>query len=257
MDTLRSKQGFLCDMDGVIYHGENLLPGVKEFVDWLYRENKKFLFLTNASGRSPKELQQKLGRMGLDVDESHFYTSALATAKFISRQNPNCSAYVIGDPGLFNALHDVGITINNIDPEYVVVGETSSYNYDTICQAVRLVMNGAKLIGTNTDLTGPSERGIIPACRALVAPIEAVTGKSAYYVGKPNPLMMRTGLRLLGVHSEDAAMIGDRMDTDIIAGIESGIDPILVLTGVTSRETMAQYPYRPRLVLNGVGDIPD
>lgn len=257
MDKLRSKQGFLCDMDGVIYHGENLLPGVKEFVDWLYREKKKFLFLTNASGRSPKELQQKLGRMGLDVDESHFYTSALATAKFISRQNPNCSAYVIGDPGLYNALHDVGITINNIDPEYVIVGETSNYNYDTICQAVRLVMNGAKLIGTNTDLTGPSERGIIPACRALVAPIEAVTGKSAYYVGKPNPLMMRTGLQLLGVHSEDAAMVGDRMDTDIIAGIESGIDPILVLTGVTSRETMKQYPYRPRLVLNGVGDIPN
>lgn len=256
MDILRSKLGFLCDMDGVIYHGDRLLPGVKEFVEWLYRENKKFLFLTNASSRSPKELQQKLGRMGLDVDESHFYTSALATAKFISRQNPNCSAYVIGDPGLYNALHDVGITINNIDPEYVIVGETSNYNYESICQAVRLVSGGAKLIGTNTDLTGPSERGIIPACRALVAPIEAATGKSAYYVGKPNPLMMRTGLRLLGVHSEDAAMIGDRMDTDIIAGIESGLDPILVLTGVTDRVSMKQYPYRPRLVLDGVGDIP-
>ncbi len=257
MDTLRSKQGFLCDMDGVIYHGDRLLPGVKEFVDWLYRENKKFLFLTNASSRTPKELQQKLERMGLDVDESHFYTSALATAKFISRQKPKCGAYVIGDPGLYNALHDAGITINNIDPEYVIVGETNSYNYENICQAVRLVMGGAKLIGTNTDLTGPSERGIIPACRALVAPIEAATGKMAYYVGKPNPLMMRTGLRLLDVHSEDACMIGDRMDTDIIAGIESGLDPILVLTGVTSRETMAQYPYSPRLVLNGVGDIPE
>lgn len=256
MDLLRSRQGFLCDMDGVIYHGDQLLPGVKEFVHWLYRENKKFLFLTNASSRSPKELQQKLGRMGLDVDESHFYTSALATARFLSRQNPGCSAYVIGDPGLFNALHDVGITINNIDPEYVIVGETSNYNYESIRQAVNLVLGGAKLIGTNTDLTGPSERGIIPACRALVAPIEAATGKQAYYVGKPNPLMMRTGLHLLGVHSEDAAMIGDRMDTDIIAGIESGLDPILVLTGVTSRESIELYPYRPRLVLGGVGDIP-
>ena len=256
MDQLRNKQGFICDMDGVIYHGDRLLPGVKEFVDWLYRENKKFLFLTNASSRSPKELQQKLGRMGLDVDESHFYTSALATAKFLSHQSPNCSAYVIGDPGLYNALHDAGITINTVDPDYVIVGETSNYNYESICQAVRHVLRGAKLIGTNTDLTGPTEQGIVPACRALVAPIEAATGKQAYYVGKPNPLMMRTGLRLLDVHSGDAAMIGDRMDTDVIAGIESGLDPILVLTGVTSREDIDRYPYRPRLVLNGVGDIP-
>lgn len=256
MDQLRNKQGFICDMDGVIYHGDRLLPGVKEFVDWLYRENKKFLFLTNASSRSPKELQQKLGRMGLDVDESHFYTSALATAKFLSHQSPNCSAYVIGDPGLYNALHDAGITINTVDPDYVIVGETSNYNYESICQAVRHVLRGAKLIGTNTDLTGPTEQGIVPACRALVAPIEAATGKQAYYVGKPNPLMMRTGLRLLDVHSGDAAMIGDRMDTDVIAGIESGLDPILVLTGVTSREDIDRYPYRPRLVLTGVGDIP-
>ena len=232
MDQLRNKQGFICDMDGVIYHGDRLLPGVKEFVDWLYRENKKFLFLTNASRR-----------MGLDVDESHFYTSALATAKFLSHQSPNCSAYVIGDPGLYNALHDAGITINTVDPDYVIVGETSNYNYESICQAVRHVLRGAKLIGTNTDLTGPTEQGIVPACRA-------------YYVGKPNPLMMRTGLRLLDVHSGDAAMIGDRMDTDVIAGIESGLDPILVLTGVTSREDIDRYPYRPRLVLNGVGDIP-
>lgn len=256
MEALRSKQGYICDMDGVIYHGNRLLPGVKEFVDWLYRENKKFLFLTNSSGYSPKELQKKLQRMGLDVDESHFYTSALATAKFLSRQNPGCSAYVIGEPGLFNALYDVGITINNINPDYVVVGEGRNYNYDTICQAVRLVLGGAKLIGTNTDITGPSEQGIIPACRALIAPIEAATNKSAYYVGKPNPLMMRTGLQILGVHSEDAAIIGDRMDTDIIAGIESGLDPILVLSGVTSRQSMEQYPYRPRLILNGVGEIP-
>ena len=255
MELLRQKKGFICDMDGVIYHGDYLLPGVKEFVEWLYKEDKKFLFLTNASGKSPKELQQKLSRMGLDVDESHFYTSALATAKFISGQNPGCSAYVIGDPGLFNALHDAGITINEIDPDYVIVGETNTYSYEKICKAMRLVMEGAKLIGTNTDLTGPSEHGILPACRALVAPIEATTGKMAYYVGKPNPLMMRTGLKMLGVHSGEAAMIGDRMDTDIIAGIESGLDPILVLTGVTTMKNINNYPFRPRLILNGVGDI--
>ena len=255
MEQLRAKKGFICDMDGVIYHGDRLLPGVKEFVNWMYKEDKKFLFLTNASGKSPKELQLKLYRMGLDVDESHFYTSALATAKFVSRQHPGCSAYVIGDPGLINALHDAGIMMTEVNPDYVIVGETANYNYESICRAVRLIIGGAKLIGTNTDLTGPSEKGIIPACRALVAPIEAATGKVAYYVGKPNPLMMRTGLKMLGVHSEEAAMIGDRMDTDIIAGIESGLDPILVLSGVTDRAEMEQYPYRPRLVLDGVGDI--
>lgn len=255
MEQLRAKKGFICDMDGVIYHGDRLLPGVKEFVNWMYKEDKKFLFLTNASGKSPKELQLKLYRMGLDVDESHFYTSALATAKFVSRQHPGCSAYVIGDPGLINALHDAGIMMTEVNPDYVIVGETANYNYESICRAVRLIIGGAKLIGTNTDLTGPSEKGIIPACRALVAPIEAATGKVAYYVGKPNPLMMRTGLKMLGVHSEEAAMIGDRMDTDIIAGLESGLDPILVLSGVTDRAEMEQYPYRPRLVLDGVGDI--
>jgi len=255
MDKLRNKKGFICDMDGVIYHGNNLLAGAKEFVDWLNNNNKSFLFLTNASNRTPEELRQKLLRMGLDVDKSHFYTSALATAKFLQKQKPNCSAFVIGDAGLYNALHDAGITINDIDPDYVVVGETAQYNFDSITKAIRLVNNGANLIGTNSDLTGPTEYGIIPACRALLAPIEATTGKQAYYVGKPNPLMMRTGLRILGVHSEDTAMIGDRMDTDIIAGIESGLDPILVLTGVTDMNNIKQYPYRPRLILNSIADI--
>jgi len=257
MEKLREKKGFICDMDGVIYHGNRLVPGVKEFVDWLYRENKKFLFLTNGSGKSPKELQQKLSRMGLDVDASHFYTSALATAKFVSAQKPGCTAYVIGESGLYNALHDAGVAMNDVDPDYVIIGETSNYNYDSICRAVRHIWNGARLIGTNTDLTAPLESGIVPACRALVAPIEATTGRKAYFVGKPNPLMMRTGLQMLGVHSEEAAIIGDRMDTDIIAGIECGLDPILVLTGVTSRETMKQYPYRPRLVLDSVANIPE
>ena len=257
METLRQKQGFICDMDGVIYHGNRLLPGVKEFVDWLYKENKNFLFLTNSSERSPKELQQKLARMGLEVDESHFYTSALATAKFIASQCPGGSAYVIGGAGLIMALHDAGITMNDVDPDYVIVGEGRSYNYDNILQAVHLVENGAKLIGTNSDLSGPSENGISPACRAMITPIEMVTGQSAYFVGKPNPLMMRTGLRILGVHSEEAAMIGDRMDTDMVAGIETGLDTVLVLSGVTTREEILKYPYRPRLVLNGVGDIPE
>lgn len=242
-------------MDGVIYHGNKLLPGVREFVEWLQKNEKRFLFLTNSSERSPRELQQKLARMGLEVDESHFYTSALATAKFISSQTPGGSAYVIGAPGLVNALYEAGITMNDVNPDYVIVGETSNYNYENVIHAVRLVNGGAKLIGTNTDLTGPSEQGIIPACRALIAPIELATGKSAYFVGKPNPLMMRTGLKLLGVHSGDAVMVGDRMDTDIIAGIETGLDTCLVLSGCTSRADVETYPYRPKYILDGVGNI--
>lgn len=255
MDKIKNKKGFICDMDGVLYHGNRLLNGTKEFVEWLYQENKDFLFLTNASNRTPKQLQEKLKMLGLEVDEKHFYTSALATAKFLKKQMPHCSAFVIGDSGLYHALEEAGITINNTEPDYVVVGETMSYNYERICQAVKLVLNGAKLIGTNSDLTGPSENGIVPACRALVSPIEAATRKNAYFIGKPNPLMMRTGLQMLGVHSKDAVMIGDRMDTDIIAGIESGLDTVLVLSGVTSRETIELYPYRPRLIVDGVGDL--
>lgn len=256
MESLLKKQGFICDMDGVLYHGNKILPGVSEFVHWLYDQNKDFIFLTNASGRSPKELQQKLERMGLEIDENHFYTSAMATAKFVSSQSPGCTAYVIGEPGLYNALYSAGITINDIDPDYVIVGETSNYNYDSICLAVNLVLKGAKLIGTNSDITGPSEHGIIPACRALMAPIELSTGKKAYFVGKPNPLMMRSCLRRLGVHSEQAVIIGDRMDTDIISGIESGLDTVLVLSGITSREDLDYYPYSPRLVLDSVAEIP-
>ena len=256
LTELRNKNGYICDMDGVIYHGNRLLPGVKEFVDWLYKEGKRFLFLTNSSERSPKELQQKLSRLGLEVDESHFYTSALATAKFIHSQAPGCSAYVIGAPGLVNALYDAGITMNDVNPDYVVVGETNSYNYNMIIKAVSLINKGARLVATNSDLTGPSDFGIIPACRALVAPIELATGKKAYFVGKPNPLMMRTGLRLLDVHSEDAAMIGDRMDTDIVAGMESGLMTALVLSGVSTMENIKEFSYRPSVILNGVGDIP-
>ena len=255
LEILRNKQGYISDMDGVIYHGNCILPGVKDFVDWLYKEDKPFLFLTNSSERSPRELRQKLSRMGLDVDESHFYTSALATAKFLAEQAPGCSAYVIGAPGVVNALYDVGITMNDVNPDYVVVGETDSYNYNMIIKAVQLINKGARLVGTNPDMTGPSEMGIIPACQALVAPIALATGKTPYYVGKPNPLMMRTGLKMLNVHSADAVMIGDRMDTDIVAGMESGLMTALVLSGVTSLDNINVFSYRPSIILNGVGDI--
>ena len=255
MEELRKKSGFICDMDGVIYHGNRLLPGVKEFVAWLYENNKHFLFLTNSSERSPKELQQKLGRMGLDVSEEHFYTSALATAAFLKEQAPGCSVFAIGEAGLLNALYDAGITMNDVNPEYVVIGEGRTYSLDTLTRAVNLVLGGAKLIGANSDVSGNIECGIAPACRALIAPVEMATGKQAYFCGKPNPLMMRTGLRLLGCHSEEAVVIGDRMDTDIIAGTESGIDTVLVLSGVSDRNTPKAFAYQPTMILNGVGDI--
>ena len=252
---LENKKGFICDMDGVIYHGNVLLPGVAEFVAWLKDNEKEFLFLTNSSERSPAELRLKLIRMGLDVGEEHFYTSAQATAKFVARQAPGCSAYVIGAPGLLKALYDAGVTMNDVDPDYVIVGETTNYNYENIITAVRLVQRGARLIGTNPDLTGPTEEGIVPATRALISPVEMATGKSAYFVGKPNPLMMRSALKMLGCHSAEAVMIGDRMDTDIIAGIETGLDTVLVLTGCSDRETVNEYPYRPTYILPGVGDV--
>lgn len=255
MIDFNQKKGFICDMDGVIYHGNKVLPGVKEFIDWLQQEQKEYLFLTNNSGMTPRELHQKLKRMGLEVPEEHFYTSALSTAEFLKTQAPGCSVYAIGEAGLLNALYDAGITMNDVNPEYVVVGEGRTYSLDTLTKAVNLVLHGAKLIGANSDLSGPIENGIAPACRALISPIEMATGKNAYFCGKPNPLMMRTGLRMLGCHSEEAVIIGDRMDTDIIAGTESGIDTVLVLSGVSSEETPELYAYQPTMILNGVGDI--
>lgn len=255
MIKLKDKNGFICDMDGVIYHGNNLLPGVVDFLSWLKSERKQFLFLTNSSERSPRELSQKLGRLGLEVDESHFYTSALATASFLASQCPNGSVYVIGETGLINAIYNAGFSMNEINPDYVIVGETRTYNYEKIEHAVHLVRNGAKLIGTNPDLTGPTEKGIVPATRALIAPIELATGKQAYFVGKPNPLMMRHALKKLGCKREETVIIGDRMDTDIIAGIESEIDTVLVLSGVSDTDSINKFPFRPKYILNGVGDI--
>ncbi|NCN05612.1 MAG: HAD family hydrolase [Spirochaetales bacterium] len=256
LEKVRQKQAFICDMDGVIYHGNKLLPGVKEFIDWLYLEKKKFVFLTNSSERSPKELQQKLFRLGLTVEEEHFYTSALATAVFLHSQLPGGSAYVIGEAGLINALYQIGYSMNEINPDYVVVGESRTYTYENLTKAVNLVRKGAKLIGTNPDLTGPIENGIVPGTGSLIAPIEMSTGSKAYFVGKPNPLIMRSALKKLQSTREETAIIGDRMDTDIISGIESEIDTVLVLSGVSSRDNIGQFAYQPGLILDGVGEIP-
>ncbi len=255
LEMIRNKKGFICDMDGVLYHGNMLLPGATEFIGWLQEEGKEYLFLTNNSGYTPKELQQKLGRMGLDVPEEHFYTSALATAEFLKEQAPGCSVYAIGDAGLLNALYDAGMTMNDVDPDYVVFGEGGAYSIDALTKATNLVLNGAKLIGANSDTTGPIEEGIAPACKALISPVELATGKKAYFCGKPNPLMMRTGLKILGCHSGEAVMIGDRMDTDIVSGMESGMATVLVLSGLSTKKNITPYAYLPTIILKGVGDI--
>ncbi len=255
MKNIKNKLGFICDMDGVIYHGNKILDGVTEFINWMQTNNKKFVFLTNSSERTPHELSMKLERMGLHISADHFYTSAMATAEFLHSQNPGSTAYVIGEAALTKALYDQGIYMNDVNPDYVVVGETSTYSFEKLQKAINLVLKGAKLIGTNPDITGPVENGISPATGALIAPIEIATGKKAYFVGKPNPLMLRHGLRKLNCHSEDIAFIGDRMDTDIIAGIESNVDTVLVLSGVTAMDDISNFPYRPRYIVQGVGDL--
>ena len=255
MEALRNKKGFISDMDGVIYHGNRILDGVADFVNWMIDNDKKFVFLTNSPERTPHELSMKLERMGLSVSADHFYTSAMATAEFLRSQSPGCTAYVIGEAALAKALYDHGIYLNDVNPDDVVVGETRTYSFEKIEKAIELVNRGAKLIGTNPDITGPTERGVMPATGALIAPIEIATDKKAYFVGKPNPLMLRHGLRKLDCHSEEIAFIGDRMDTDIIAGIESNVDTVLVLSGVTTREDIDKFPYRPKYIFNGVGDL--
>ena len=255
MNEIREKIGFICDMDGVIYHGNKILDGVADFVNWMLENEKRFVFLTNSPERTPHELSMKLERMGLSVPAKHFYTSAMATAEFLHGQNPGCTAYVIGEAALTKALYDKKIYMNDVDPDYVVVGETRTYSFEKIEKAIELVNKGAKLIGANPDITGPTERGVMPATGSLIAPIEIATGKKAYFVGKPNPIMIRHGLNMLECHSAEIAFIGDRMDTDIIAGVESNVDTVLVLSGVTSREDIDKFPYRPKYILNGVGDI--
>jgi len=257
LKRIREKHAFIIDMDGVIYHGNRLLKGAAELVEWMNKNNKPYLFLTNSSERSPIELAQKLSRLGIDVEPEHFYTSALATASFLASQHPGGSAYVIGEPGLVQALYDVGYTMNNVNPDYVVVGEGRGYSIESVERAVRLVFGGARLIGTNPDLSGPVEDGIVPACGALVAPIELATKTKAYFIGKPNPLIMRHGLSRLNSRREETAIIGDRMDTDIISGIETEIETILVLSGVTAMADLPQFPYRPKHILEGVFEIPE
>lgn len=255
IEKIKAKSGFIIDMDGVIYHGNRLLPGIPEFLKWMEASGKKYLFLTNSSERTPKELHEKLLRLGLDVGEEHFYTSALGTAGFLASQKPNGSAFIIGDAGLIHALYSFGYTINNVNPDYVVVGDTHNYNFESIQTAVNLVLKGARLIGANPDVSGPVENGIAPSTKALIAPIEIATGKKAYFVGKPNPLMMRIALKLLKVSREDTIVIGDRMDTDVRCGLESELDTLLVLSGITSREEVDNFPYRPRYILNGIADL--
>ena len=255
MGKLSEKKGYICDMDGVIYHGNRLVDGAKEFVNWLKNEHKRFLFLTNSSAKSPKELKQKLAHMGIEVPVEDFFTSAQATASFLASQNPNVGVYVIGESGLINALHDAGFYIDNVNPTYVIVGESRTYNFEQIELAVHLILNGAKLIGTNSDVTGPSEKGVAPACRALVSPIEMATGRKAYFIGKPNPLIMRHAIEKIGCRLDDTLIIGDRMDTDIIAGIESGIETALVLSGITKKEDLVMFPYQPTYILERAADI--
>lgn len=247
---------YVVDMDGVIYHGHRLIPGVVEFLDRLRAGGHRFLFLTNNSQWTPRDLRHRLEVMGITVDESAFHTSALATADFLAEQKPGGTAYVIGGAGLTKALYDVGYTLTERDPDYVVVGDTRSYDYEKVERAARLVLGGARFIATNLDLTGPSEFGIQPACGALVAPIELASGRKPYFIGKPNPLMMRTALRKLGAHSAEAFMVGDRMDTDVLAGTEAGMRTILVLSGVSTLATVETYPYRPTYIYDDVGQIP-
>ncbi len=247
---------FVIDMDGVIYHGHRLIPGALDFLARLESGGHRFLFLTNNSQWTPRDLKHRLDVLGISVPEEAFHTSALATAEFLRQQKPGGTAYVIGGAGLTNALYDAGYTLTERNPDYVVVGDTRSYDFEKIERAIRMIIGGARFVATNLDLTGPSEDGIQPACGALVAPIELATGKKPYFVGKPNPLMMRTALKKMGAHASESFMVGDRMDTDIIAGTEAGMRTILVLTGVSSRETIDAYPYQPTHVFENVGEIP-
>src|SRR5579872_5034049 len=235
-------------MDGVILRGATLIPGAAEFIQRLQMKEIPFLILTNNSLYTQRDLQMRLSYMGLDVPAGAIFTSALATAQFLHDQRPGGRAFAIGESGLTTALHDIGYVLTDQEPEYVVLGETVSYSFDRIARAIRFVMAGARFIATNPDVMGPGEGGIVPATGAVAALISAATGVKPYYIGKPNPLMMRTALRTLNAHSEESVMIGDRMDTDIVAGIESGLRTILVLTGVTSREQVERFPYRPTWV---------
>jgi len=252
MDGIKN---YLTDMDGVILQGSTLLPGAAEFVQRLRAREIPFLILTNNSRFTQRDLQMRLSYMGLEVPPEAIFTSALATAQFLHDQQPEGRAFVIGESGLTTALHDIGYILTDQEPEYVVLGETTAYSFERITRAIRFVTAGARFIATNPDAMGPGEGGIVPATGSVAALISAATGVKPYFVGKPNPLMMRTALRTLNAHSENSVMIGDRLDTDIIAGTESGLRTILVLTGVTTREEVERYPYRPTWVRESIAEV--
>ncbi|MEU3459835.1 HAD-IIA family hydrolase [Streptomyces sp. NPDC006733] len=250
-------ESWLTDMDGVLIHEGTPIPGADAFIKRLRESGKPFLVLTNNSIYTARDLHARLSRMGLDVPVENIWTSALATAKFLDDQRPGGTAYVIGEAGLTTALHDVGYILTDAEPDYVVLGETRTYSFEALTKAIRLINGGARFICTNPDETGPSAEGPLPATGSVAALITKATGKDPYFVGKPNPLMMRAGLNAIGVHSETSAMIGDRMDTDVLAGLESGMETFLVLTGLTSKADIDKYPFRPSRVVNSIADLVD
>ncbi|MBK9394710.1 MAG: HAD family hydrolase [Uliginosibacterium sp.] len=251
-------KGIISDMDGVIYRGKRLVPGAKDFVQRLLDSQTPFLFLTNNAEQTPLDLKLKLDGLGIEgLTADNFITAAMATAMFLRNQNQkkHATAYVVGGGGLINELYNVGFSISETNPDYVVVAKSSTFGYEQLKKAVRLIDNGAKFIGTNPDMIDPVESGLEPAAGTILAAISAATGKKPYIVGKPNSLMMMLAARKLGLHPEDCAMIGDRMDTDIVGGMEAGMKTVLVLSGVTTPEIMTQFPYKPDWVLNDVGEI--
>ncbi|MDO1486922.1 HAD family hydrolase [Rhodococcus rhodochrous] len=246
---------YLMDMDGVLVHEDHLIPGADAFLTELRDTGTPFMVLTNNSIRTPRDLRARLLRSGLDVPEKAIWTSALATATFLANQRPGGSAYVVGESGLTTALHDIGYVLTDSDPDYVVLGETRTYSFEAITTAIRLVERGARFIATNPDPTGPSREGSLPATGAVAALITRATGREPYFVGKPNALMMRSALRAIGAHSAHTLIIGDRMDTDIVCGLEAGLQTLLVLTGISTRESVERFPYRPTRVINSVADL--
>jgi len=252
---MEQPQNYIIDMDGVLVSGRTLIPGADRFIERLKARGSQYLVLTNNALYTPRDLAHRLGTAGLDIPAERIFTSAMATAHFLRSQKASGTAFVIGESGLTEAIHSIGYIITDHDPDYVVLGETHSYNLELITKAIRLVADGAHFIATNPDPSGPTENGLVPACGAMAALIEKASGFSPFFVGKPNPLMMRTALNYMGTHSENTAMIGDRMDTDIIAGVESGMETILVLTGVTRRQDVARYPYQPARIVESIADI--
>jgi NagD protein len=255
MENVRPIETWLTDMDGVLVHEEDPIDGAKEFIDALKASGKKFLVLTNNSIFTPRDLRARLLRSGIDVPEDAIWTSALATAKFLSDQRPGGSAYVVGEAGLTNALHEIGYVMTDRDPDYVVLGETRTYSFEAITRAIRLIEAGARFLATNPDPSGPSAQGLLPATGSVAALISTATGRSPYFIGKPNPLMMRSALNRLEAHSESTVMVGDRMDTDIISGLEAGIRTVLVTTGSTRPDQVETFPYRPTRVIDSIADL--